>query len=206
MSLKVFRLTAALLIFLIGVTAVLVFVRSLPPQTSSVTGPPQEALTFEGAVADLAVDKDKATVEKALDTLYEGGTAAFPTLIAHLGDRRKASLRHFGGRAIQCVPAAEPCIPYEPTIGEACFGILGVQVEGNWPKAHTRYYTLTPENAGAWWEARRGMSLKDLQLEAARSSLAVAKKDYAMRKVDKHTVKFLEGHLKDVREGRCCPE
>jgi hypothetical protein len=186
--------------------AVLAFAPSLPPQTSSVKGLPQASLTFERAVDDLAVDKDKATVKKALDTLYEAGTAAFPTLIAHLGDQRKVSLRHFGAKAIQCVSSAAPCPPYEPTIGEACFSILGVQVEGNWPKAYTRYYTLTPENAGAWWEARRGMSLKDLQLEAARSSLAAAKKDYAMRKVDKDTVKFLEGHLKDVREGRCCPE
>ena len=213
MSLKIFRIPPALLTFLFGVTAVLAFDSCLSPETSSVARPPQEPLTFEVAVADLAEGKDNATVEKALKTLSGAGTAAFPTLIAHLGDQRKASFQHFGGKAIlvKCPPAAEPCPPYHPTIGEACFDILAGQVEGNWPKGYRSYYTLTPENVAAWWQARRGMSLKELQLEAARSSLAAARNDYARRKRNndgaeflKGVVKFLEANLKDVEEGRCC--
>ena len=212
MTLQVFCLPTALLMSLVCALT------GLWPPPSPVTSPAglpaQAPHTFERAVADLVEGKDRATVEKAWEALRGAGTAAFPTLIAHLGDERKASFRHFGAKDIQvkCPPAAEPCPPYHPTIGEACFDILAGQVEGNWPKGYRRYYTLTPENVVAWWEARRGRSLKELQVEAARSSLAAARKDYARRKRSKEDVKFLKGvvkfledNLKDVREGRCCP-
>ncbi|HEX6625147.1 MAG TPA: hypothetical protein VF064_15655 [Pyrinomonadaceae bacterium] len=173
------------------------------PHTPSPTPAPGK---YEKAIRNLEEGNDNQVVEEAIRELYAAGTDAFPDLFAHFGDQRKASVKHFGAKALQCAPGVEPCPPYHPTIGEACFDILGGQVEGNWPKGARGYYTLTAGNAKAWWEARRGMSLKELQLEAARSSLAAARKDRAAGKASKDLVKFLEEHLKDVREGRCCPE
>jgi hypothetical protein len=128
-------------------------------------------------------------------------TEAFPALIKHLGDKTPASVEFFGFKDIQCAPQTTPCPPWERTIGEACFDIIHSEVEGNWPKAYRSHYTLTAENVGKWWESRRTMSLKDLQLDAANTSL-----EHAKQKGDADAVTFLQEHLKDVQSGRCCPE
>jgi hypothetical protein len=62
------------------------------------------------------------------------------------------------------------------------------------------YYTLTAGNVGARWQSRKTMSLKDLQLDAAKSSLDRARHE------GNDAIKFLQEHLKDVQSGRCCPE
>jgi hypothetical protein len=128
-------------------------------------------------------------------------TRAFPALIKHLNDKTPASVEYFGLREILCAPQTTPCSPLEPTIGEACFEIIQSEVEGNWPKAYRSHYTLNAGNVREWWESRRTMSLKDLQLDAATSSL-----ERARHEGDADTIRFLQEHLKDVQSGRCCPE
>jgi hypothetical protein len=158
-------------------------------------------LDFEVAIKDLEEGKDRQTVRAAVQTLKDAKSRAFPALIKHLSDKTNASFEYFGGRDVQCGPEATPCTPWRPTIGHACFAIIQSQIEGNWPKGYQSYYTLTPENVGEWWESRRTMSLKDLQLETAKSSLA-----RATLKRDVDAVRFLQEHLKDVQAGRCCQE
>jgi len=157
----------------------------------------------ERAIQDLAEGKDPETVKTAILVLSEAKTQAFPALIKHLSDKTPASVEFFGLRAILtlCAPETTPCPPWQPTIGEACFEIIQSEVEGNWPKAYRSHYILTATNVGEWWESRRTMSLKDLQLDAATTSLESAK-----RKGDAETIRFLQEHLKDVQSGRCCPE
>lgn len=156
---------------------------------------------YERAIQDLAEGKDPQTVEAAIRVLSEAKTQAFPALIKHLSDKTPASVEHFSLRDILCVPGSTPCPPWQPTIGEACFDILQSEVEGNWPKAFRSHYILTADNVGEWWESRRTMSLKDLQLDAATTSLERAK-----RNDDADAIRFLQEHLKDVQSGRCCPE
>ncbi|HKO96280.1 MAG TPA: hypothetical protein VJU86_04775 [Pyrinomonadaceae bacterium] len=155
---------------------------------------------YEKAIQDLAEGKDRQTVKVAVQILRDAKTGAFPALIQHLSDKTPASFEYFGGRDVQCPPQATPCTR-QPTIGEACFLIIQSEVEGNWPKAYIGYYTLTAGNVGEWWQSRQTMSLKDLQLEAAKSSLERAKHE---GKAD--AIRFLQEHLKDVQSGRCCPE
>src|SRR5215203_390766 len=155
----------------------------------------------ERAIQDLAEGKDPQTVIRAVEVLSNANTQAFPALIKHLSDKTPASYEFFGQRDLLCWPQTTPCSPWQPTIGEACFEIIQSEVEGNWPKAYRRHYTLTAGNVGEWWESRRTMSLKDLQLDAAKTSL-----ERAGHKGDADAIRFLQEHLKDVRSGRCCPE
>jgi hypothetical protein len=145
---------------------------------------------YERAIQDLAEGKDQQTVKRAVQVLSDAKTRAFSALIEHLGDKTPASVEYFGGRDVQCAPQATPCSPWQPTIGEACFDIIQSEVEGNWPKAYRSYYTLTAGNVGQWWESRKTMSLKDLQLDAARSSLALAR-----QRGDVDAIRFLQEHL-----------
>lgn len=156
---------------------------------------------YERAIQDMAEGKDLQTVKTAVQVLSDAKTRAFPALIRHLSDKTPSSFRSFGGRDIQCAPEATPCTPWRPTIGEACFDIIQSEVEGDWPKAYRSYYTITAGNVGEWWESRSSMSLKDLQLDAAASSV-----DRAGHKGDADAIRFLQEHLKDVKSGCCCPE
>ncbi len=155
----------------------------------------------ERAIQDLAEGKDPQTVKTAVQLLSDAKTQAFPALIKHLSDKTPASVKYFGLRDKQCVPQTTPCSPWQPTIGEACFEIIQSEVEGNWPKAYRSHYILTAENVGEWWESRKTMSLKDLQLDAATTSL-----ERARHQGDADKIRFLQEHLKDVQSGRCCPE
>lgn len=156
---------------------------------------------YERAIQDLAEGKDRQTVKTAIEVLSDAESQAFPALIKHLSDKTPASLEYFGGHAVQCAPQTTPCPPWQPTIGEACFVIIQSEVEGNWPKAYMSHYTLTAGNVGEWWESRRTMSLKDLQLDAATTSL-----EHARDKGGADAIRFLQEHLSDVQSGRCCPE
>jgi len=156
---------------------------------------------FERAIQDLAEGKDSETVKTAILVLSEAKTEAFPALIKHLGDKTPASYEWFGILDLRCGPQTTPCPPWAPTIGEACFEIIQSEVEGNWPKAYRTHYILTAGNVAEWWESRRTMSLKELQLDAAKTSL-----ERARQKGDADAIQFLEEHLKQVQSGRCCPE
>lgn len=156
---------------------------------------------YEQAIQDLAEGKDEKTVLGAVQLLSRAKTQAFPALIKHVSDKTPASYDVFGIRDILCLHEKTPCPPSPPSIGEACFEIIQTEVEGNWPKAYRTHYILTAENVGEWWESRRTMSLKDLQLDAAKTSL-----ERAQHKGDADAIRFLQEHLKDVQSGRCCPE
>ena len=156
---------------------------------------------YERAIQDLAEGTDPKRVKTAIEVLSDAKTQAFPALIKYLSDKTPASVEYFALRDKLCAPQTTPCPPWQPTIGEACFDIIQSEVEGNWPKAYRSLYTLTAGNVGQWWESRRTMSLKDLQLDAATTSLERAKD-----KGDADTIRFLQEHLRDVQSGRCCPE
>ena len=174
--------------------------RNTDPRLSSrdVSAIPPE---YERAIQDLAEGTDPKKVKTAIQVLSDAKTQAFPALIKYLNDKTPASVEYFGARDIQCAPQATPCPPWQPTIGEACFVIIQSEVEGNWPKAYRSHYILTAGNVGEWWESRRTMSLKDLQLDAATTSL-----ERARQKGDAEAIRFLQEHLKEVQSERCCPE
>ena len=174
--------------------------RNTEPRLSS-RDVPAITTKYERAILDLAEGKDPQTVKTAIQVLSDAETEAFPALIEHLSDKTPASVEYFGPRDTLCAPQTTPCPPWQPTIGEACFAIIQSEVEGNWPKAYRGYYILAAGNVGEWWESRKTMSLKDLQLDAATTSLGRAR-----QKGDAEAIRFLQEHLRDVQSGRCCPE
>src|SRR5687767_14802240 len=127
----------------------------------------REARAFERHVRDLSERASEAESVEAWRALSAAGTAAFPTLVAHFDHAEVAAE---GLRGATGTPT---------TVGEACFNLLQMQVEGRWPKSLREYHVLSRENAEAWLAERRGMTLAELRLAAAREALEKA--EAAMR-------------------------
>jgi hypothetical protein len=147
-----------------------------------------DAKSYESAVASLPEGTRRKTVDAAVRLLEDARTKAFPVLIAHRDDKRRAASWFQEDRE------------GEPTVGDVCFDIIQREVEGVWPKAYRDYHFLTRESLPAWWKARERNPLHELRLEAARSSLERARKAYEKDKSNwtQETVKFLTEHLHEV--------
>jgi hypothetical protein len=176
--------------FILSLAVCLVACGSIRPQA------PQAGESYEAAIAALAANSNAQRVAKAMATLERAGTEAFPALLAHLNDTTTAS--EVFQRAVQDVYGNVP----SPTIGEACFDLVQGQIEGNWPKGLRQYYALSRANIVSWWYARKEKSLKDLRIEAALTSLTMARRRRGTSRYDPGAVRFLEKHLREVRAGR----
>ena len=153
--------------------------------------------SYETAIASLSENSDAAQVARAIAVLQSGGTKAFPALLAHLNDTARASVVFQG--ALMEVDAKGNVGLHHPTIGEACFGLIQNQVEGNWPKAYREYYVLSPENVVGWWQARKAKPLKELQLGTAQASLTQARQRRGKSDYSREAVRFLEEHLRELK-------
>jgi hypothetical protein len=182
------------LIFLLLIEACFIYVISVRGQSVQTDG------SYEAAVASLAEANDAQLVQKAIAALESAGTKAFPTLLAHLNDKAKASEAF--QRAEGSLDAVGNFVLHEPTIGEACFYLIQAQVEGNWPKAYRQYYFLSSENIVSWWQSRKEKSLTELRVEAARASLTKARQGRGTPNYYPGAVRFLEKHLREARAGR----
>lgn len=116
----------------------------------------------------------------AIQALKAAGVDAFPALVNHFDDRRIADDSLAGA-------VAGPT-----TIGDVCFEVLQRQVEGDWSKAWRDLQALTPENAAAWLDARRGHTLAQLQRDAARDALHNVEAALAVRPSSEGLRRFAE--------------
>jgi hypothetical protein len=146
---------------------------------------------FSGYVRQLAAIMPERDAMRAERALGEAGLRAFPTLLAHLGDREpiQASLNHRD-------------VSGTPTVGELCFDIIQVQIEGNWPKGYRQFYTLTPGNAKEWLDAHKSHSLQQLQLTSREESLRRAEAELAADPSDLTTkaVAFLRAEVAKLKQ------
>lgn len=115
---------------------------------------------FSGYVRQLAADMPERDAVRAERALFEAGIRAFPTLLAHFGDRHLIHPR-LNGRDVTGTP----------TVGDLCFDILQTQIEDNWPKGFRQFYVLTPDNTKQWLDDHTGLSLRQLQLVSREESL-----------------------------------
>jgi len=153
---------------------------------------------YEQHVRHLAPNTAPDTIREAVRALREAGTNAFPTLLAHLGDKAPAERRIFQRDVLEhgTFHAATP------TIGGVCFDLLQGQIEGNWPKGFRHYYVLTAATARDWLARHRGLSLQQLRIEAARQSLRRAEADTPKTgetRFHKETLDFLRKNLDDAK-------
>ena len=179
-------------ILIVFVEACLMFAISIRAQS------PQSDGSYESAIASLSENSDAARVARAIAVLESAGTKAFPALLAHLNDTARASVVF--QRAVMEVDEKGNVIGvHHPTIGEACFGLIQGQIEGNGPKGFREYYVLSPKNVGSWWQARKAKPLKELQLETAQASLTQARQRRGKSGYSLEAVQFLEGHLRELK-------
>jgi len=160
------------------------------------------AENYEQHIQRFASNTPPETVRTALRTLEQAGTNAFPALLANLRDRTPAA-RDFFQRAEGSFVTNGIFKPAIPTVGDACFGLLQSQIEGNWPKGFRHYYVLSPANAGEWLARYKGLPLQRLRVEAAQQSLRRAEADASKKKSDnfhQQTLKFLRQNLEDARQ------
>jgi len=174
--------------FILSLAVCFIACVSIRPQT------PQTDESYEAAIAALASNSDAQRVAKAIATLERAGTKAFPALLAHLNDTTTAF--EVFQREVQ-----DGNVP-SPTMGDACFDLVQGQIEGNWPKGLRQYYVLSRTNIVSWWYARKEKPLKDLRIEAALTSLSMARRHRGTSRYDPGAVRFLQKHLREARAGR----
>jgi hypothetical protein len=127
---------------------------------STVTETKFEAV-YDATIRDLAAERGDAKNTAAWNGLTAAGSIAFPYLIRHFGDPELA------GHIFQ-----GDTIAMKKTVGDACFELIQMQVEGRLPKTWRKYYVLTPQNTAQWLAAHRQSSLEELRIAASRDQLA----------------------------------
>jgi hypothetical protein len=143
-------------------------------------------------VRNLAADTPREKIQVAVKAIKDAGTNAFPVLLAHLQDKKRAEPLFFQGDSARA-----------PTIGDACFDLLQWEIEGAWPKGFRDYYTLTPKNVRNWLAEHSGLSLQQLRVEAAQQSLARAVDDTPKKKDSewhKKELEFLRRNLEEAKQ------
>jgi len=157
---------------------------------------------YERNVKNLAAGTPDGEIMASLHALEAAGLAAFPILIAHFSDRDAAEPGRFQRAIIEIAPDGSKR-PHLPTIGEVCFDILQMQIEGSWPKGFREYHVLTPGNTKQWLDARPGFTLAQLRRASLEESLRRAEADLAKNRSDdllKKTVTFLHEELESIKQ------
>ena len=60
------------------------------------------------------------------------------------------------------------------TLGDVAFDLIQYLVEGKIPIIYRKHFLLTKDNAKEWLSARKGKTIEQLQIEAAKTSLEKA--------------------------------
>jgi hypothetical protein len=130
---------------------------------------------IKGALFLLREGASEKDVDQGLRTIEAAGVAAFPFLLEHMNDARKASLKNFALDQLDFDQTTGKAIVHHPTLGEVSFRLIQDTVEGEWFKAYRGYRTLTPTNVREWLKKRVGYNLWQLRLDAAKESFEKAK-------------------------------
>lgn len=151
---------------------------------------------YSVSVESLLEGTPEDETEAAIATLRSAGIKAFPTLLGYLDDPRKAS-----GIFQKALVTADG-EAYHPRIGDACFDIIHLQIEGNWPKTYRDYYALRQDNIREWWENNKTKSLAELRVQCARESLRRAETEFGNVDSEHETsvITFLREHLKEQEQ------
>lgn len=139
-----------------------------PRTHSQVPAPAAESLpSNEEHVRNLSREASPAATRTSLAALKSAEVDAFPALLDHLNDDTIA--------ADSLTEATR-----EPTtLGRACFSLLREHIEGSWPKSVRGFHVLSPGNARAWLEARRGVTLQEMRSAARKEAIAAAEAELA---------------------------
>jgi hypothetical protein len=113
--------------------------------------------------------------EHAWLKLYKMGINAFPALVSNV-DREQ--------------------------VGDRCLRLIQWQVEVGLSEDQAKFRFLSKEMAAEWWKARSGRTLKELQIEAAKHSLAaVQKAEFKDEEEKQRLVDWITSRLKELGAG-----
>ena len=154
---------------------------------------------FEAQIKNLAEGKPDADIKAALAAIKNGGTAAFPALLAHLSDFTVVEPRYFQRDAFTSVEIDGVWHPSGPLMSSACFDLIQDEIEGVWPKFYRSYYVLSTNNVKEWLKAHEGLTLAQLRRVTREESLRRAKESLAKDPASeflKGVVEFLNDEVK----------
>jgi hypothetical protein len=162
---KIFRLALTVVLFVGLATAAEPGPNNAPPDR------------FESAIFELKEDASDEVIDRALKTIREGEEKAFPSLLKHLGNRERATVR-FQRAMIEIDPVTGEQRLHHPLLGEVAFDLIQMAIEDAWPKAFRGFHVLTPDNAEKWLRKHQGKSLTELRIAAAKEALEEVRKVY----------------------------
>jgi hypothetical protein len=161
----------------------------------------QDDEDFEALIEQYSPTTPLVLLNAAKIRLEEAGIRAFPALLAHVTDNAPANEAFQEALVRRRADGTFKIV--DPTIGDACFGLLQRQIEGAWPKVCRNYHALSPRNIRGWVEYHRGLSLEELRVQAAQQSLDRAFADaIAGRKHHRATLPFLAENLTRAKKER----
>ncbi|HEV2293057.1 MAG TPA: hypothetical protein VGR35_04325 [Tepidisphaeraceae bacterium] len=117
---------------------------------------------YERHIRRLSAKARPADSTASWRALKAAGTDAFPALIAHFRDRAIAA-ESLQGATLN-----------PSTVGDACFDLIQMQIEGAWPKSLEDFHVLTPENTREWLAAHAGLTLDEMRRVASERAVARA--------------------------------
>ena len=154
-------------------------------------------------LVDAQSNKD---VNRAISVLVAAGIEAFPSLLAHLNDKRPTKETWLGESEERMTPDGKWYFT-RSTVGETCFDILHRSIEGFWQPPYQHFYTITPDNVKQWVEAHNGETREQMAESARKESLRRAEAEFALHPEDvdvKGAVDFLRArrYPRDFNSGK----
>ena len=152
---------------------------------------PQPYEDIESAIEALATLDDIWEASAAAKQIYSGGVPAIEALRGYLDDDRVIPSglcsRSFNSR--------------EVTLGEQAMWTIQDMIEVDLPKVYDNsYYVLSNENVEQWLDKRKGMTMTELEIEAATAQLNQAKQQ--MEAGDRYAndaVRIIEDRLAELK-------
>jgi len=114
---------------------------------------------------------DEKRVLESLSRILEAGPDAFPALLRHMHDPRLANESVFPPTRARTERSDKHPLQNRKTVGNACFDIISVQVEGTMPHIYRPFRALQRKNIAAWVRKHAGKSLDELRLLAVEESI-----------------------------------
>lgn len=112
-----------------------------------------ESTDFSKLLDTLSAEHSRDDALAAHRELVAAGKQAFPELLMRLDDETITHIEFLGS-----VSTTDP-----PPIGQVCFEILLLQLEGRWPKGFRQYRILDKSNISEWVEHHLTKSLPEMR-------------------------------------------
>ena len=143
-------------------------------------GPPNEAFNdnelsretqIRTAFIGLTPNQPKETIDKNLKVVVSGGVITLQVLVDEIRNKNIAHSSFEGTQNMAWNGDHDGMAFNKVTLGDVAFDLIQYLVEGKIPIIYRKHFLLTKDNAKEWLSARKGKTIEQLQIEAAKTSL-----------------------------------